>query len=221
MQAPVSRGELAARLPVKGAAVHNDAAQGGTVAADKLCGGMDHYIRAVLDGTDQVRSSEGVVDDQRQTVLMGNLRNGIDVGDVAVGVSQGFQIDGLCILSVHKRRCNTVLRQRMFQQIVASAVDGLLGHDVSAVGCQRLHGIGDCRCAGGHGQRRAAAFQCGQPFFQHVLGGIGQAPVNVAGVFQAETVRRVLTVVKYIGSSLVNRHCPGICCRICLFLSNV
>ena len=163
---------------------------------------------------------------------MGNFRNGIDVGDVAVGVSQGFQIDSLCIflnsvfhffqiVSVHKRRCNTVLRQRMFQQIVASAVDGLLDHDVSAVGCQRLHGIGDCRCAGSHGQRRAAAFQCGQPFFQHVLGGIGQAPVNVAGVFQAETVRRVLTVVKYIGSSLVNRHCPGIGSRICLFLSNV
>ena len=104
----------------------------------------------------------------------------------------------------------------MFQQIVASAVDGLLGHDVSAVGCQRLHGIGDCRCAGSHGQRSAASFQCSQ-----LLGGIGQTPVNVAGVFQAETVRRVLTVVKYIGSSLINRHCPGIGSRICLFLSNV
>ena len=109
----------------------------------------------------------------------------------------------------------------MGQQVEAAAVYGLLGYDVAAVSRQSLDRVGHCRRAGSQGQRRAATFQCRQPFFQHVLGGIGQASVNVAGVFQAETVRRVLTVMEYIGSSLVNGNCPGIGCRICLFLSNV
>ena len=87
--------ELAAGLPVELAAVHDDAAQRGAVAADELGGGMDDDICAVLNGTDQVRGAEGIIDDQRQAVLVRDGCNGIDIGDIAVGVAQSFQIDGL------------------------------------------------------------------------------------------------------------------------------
>ena len=62
--------ELTACLPVELAAVHDDAAQRGAVAADELGGGMDDDICAVLDGADQVRRAEGVVNDQRNAVLV-------------------------------------------------------------------------------------------------------------------------------------------------------
>ena len=87
--------ELAACLPVELAAVHDDAAQRGAVAADELGGGVNNDICAVLNGTDQVRGAEGVIDDQRQAVLVRDGRNGVDIGDITVGVAQSFQIDRL------------------------------------------------------------------------------------------------------------------------------
>ena len=71
--------ELAACLPVELAAVHDDAAQRGAVAADELGGGMNNDICAVLNGTDQVRGAEGIIDDQRQAVLVRDGCNGIDI----------------------------------------------------------------------------------------------------------------------------------------------
>ena len=114
-------GELAALLPVKFPGFHDDAPQSGAVAADKLGSGMDHHVCAVLDGTDQVRGAEGIINDQRQVVLVGNGRNGIDVRDVTVRVAQGLQIDTpgvflngvfhfLQIMGIHKSRGNAILR---------------------------------------------------------------------------------------------------------------
>ena len=45
--------ELTACLPVELAAVHDDAAQRGAVAADELGSGVDDDVSAMLDGTDQ------------------------------------------------------------------------------------------------------------------------------------------------------------------------
>ena len=88
-------GIFAAGRPVEGAAVHDDAAQGGAVTAQELGGRVDHDVGPVLDGPDQVGGAEGVVDDQGQTVAVGDLRQGVDVGDVGVGVAQGLDIQGL------------------------------------------------------------------------------------------------------------------------------
>ena len=85
-------GKLAAGLPVELAGIDDDTAQRGAVAADELGGRVDNDVRAVLDRTDQVRSAEGVVDDQRDVVLVGNLGDGVDVGNVRVGVTQRLQI---------------------------------------------------------------------------------------------------------------------------------
>ena len=90
-------GVTAAGLPVEVAAVHDDAAQRGAMAADKLGGRVHHDVCAVLDGTDEVRGAEGVINDQRQAVLVGDGCNGVDIRDVAVGVAQRFQIHSLGI----------------------------------------------------------------------------------------------------------------------------
>ena len=81
-------------LPVEPAGIHDNAAQGGAVAADELGGGVDYHVGAVLNGPDEIGGAEGVVDDQRQAVPVGERCDGVDVGDIAVGVAQGLQIDG-------------------------------------------------------------------------------------------------------------------------------
>ena len=163
---------------------------------------------------------------------MCNFRNGIDIGDIAVGITQRLQIDSsgvipdgifhfLQIMGIDKRRLDAILGQRVSQQVKASAVNRLLCDDVPTIGSQRLYGIGHRRSAGGQSQCSASAFQCSQPFFQHVLRGIGQAAVDIARIPQPKPVCRMLTVMEYIRRGLINRDSPGIGCRIGLFLSNV
>ena len=56
-------GVTAAGLPVEVAAVHDDTAQRGAVAADELGSRVHHDVCAVLDGTDEVRGAKGIVND--------------------------------------------------------------------------------------------------------------------------------------------------------------
>ena len=163
------------------------------MAAQELGGGMDHDVGAVLDGPDQVGGAESVVDDQRQAVAVGQIGQGVDVGNVGVGVAQGLDVQGLGVVlngGLHRGKVvdvdegglDAVERQGVGQQVIRAAVDGLLGHDMFPGGGQRLDGVGDGRCAGGQSQRCHAALQCCHPLFQHVLRGIGQPSVDVAGI---------------------------------------
>ena len=92
---------------------------------------------------------------------------------------------------------------------------------MAAVLCQRLNGIVDGSRAGGDGQRCDAALKGCNALLEDVLGGVGQTAVDVAGVLQAEAVRRVLGVVEDIGGSLVDGHRAGIGDGIGLLLTDV
>ena len=153
-------------------------------------------------------------------------------GDIAVGVAQGLQIDSLGVgldgilhlgqvMGVDEGGGNAELGQGVLQQVVAAAVDGLLCHDVVTGLCQCLNGVGDGSSAGSGSQSSHAAFQSGNALLEHILSGVGQTAVDVAGVCQTEAVRSVLAVAEHIGSGLVNGHCAGIGRRIGLLLANV
>ena len=103
-------------------------------------------------------------------MLVGNLSDCVDVGDIAVGVTQSLQIDGLGVglngvfhlrqvVGVDKGRGHAELGQGVGQQVVAAAVDGLLGHDVVSRLGQGLDGVGDGCRAGGQRQGGHAALQ--------------------------------------------------------------
>ena len=57
--------ELATGRPVKLSSVNDESAESGSVSADELGSGVNYDIRTVLKGTDQVRSSEGVINNKR------------------------------------------------------------------------------------------------------------------------------------------------------------
>ena len=175
----------------------------------------------MLNGLDEAGGAEGVVDDQGQAVGVGNLRDSVDIGDIGVGVAQGLQINGLGvgpdgggellqIVGVHKCSGHAELRQGVGQQVVAAAVDSFLSHDVIPRLSKGLDGIGNSRRARGHGQRRYAPFQGGNPLFQHVLGGVGQPAIDVACVRQTEPGGGVGGIPEHITGGLVDGHRPGI-----------
>ena len=191
------------------------------MSADEFGGGMDHDVRPVLDGPDKIGCAEGVVNDQRQAVGVGDLGNGINVRDVGVGVAQSLQIDclgvgpdgsgdSLQVVGVHKSGLHSKLGQGVGQQVVTAAIDGLLGHNVIPRLGQRLDGIGDRRSAGGQRQRRHAALQSRKTLLQHVLGGVGQPTVDVPCVRQTKPGGGVGGVAEDIAGGLVDGHRPGV-----------
>ena len=109
----------------------------------------------------------------------------------------------------------------MGQQVVGAAIDGLRGHDVLAGAGKGLEGVADGRRAAGHRQGRAATLQRGDALFKDVVGGVGQPPVDVAGIPQAEAVGGVLAVVKHEGRRRVDRHGAGVGDGIGMLLADV
>ena len=94
---------LAAGLPVELAAVHDDAAQRGAVAADELGSGVDDDVSAMLDGTDQIRGAEGVINDQRQAMLVSDGCDSINIRNITVGVAQSLEVDRLVLAGSRSR----------------------------------------------------------------------------------------------------------------------
>ena len=163
---------------------------------------------------------------------MGDFRNCINVGNVAVGIAQGFQIDGLGVgpdgsgdslqvVGVHKGGLYSELGQGMGQQIVGAAIDGFLCHDMVPRLGQSLDGVRNGRRAGGHSQRRRTALQGRDARFQHLLGGVGQPAVDIAGILQAKPGGGVGGIPEHIAGGLVDGDRTGAGGRVGLLLARV
>src|SRR5690606_27296609 len=189
-------GELAA-APVEAPAVHDDAADGVAVAADPLGGRVDHDVGPPLQRPAQVGRGEGVVDDQRQAVLVGHPGHGLDVEDVQLGIADGFGVDALSplvdgpaevvgIRRIHEVDLDAQVGQAVGQQVEGTAVEAGRRHHLVAGAGDVGDGQGGGGLAAGGGQGGGAAFQGGHPLLEHVHGGVHDAGVDVARLLQVE-----------------------------------
>ena len=82
-------------VPRELAAVDDDAADGGAVAAHELGERMHDDIRAVIERAGDVGRSEGVIDDQRNAVLVRDFRYRLDIENIAARIADGLAIEQL------------------------------------------------------------------------------------------------------------------------------
>ena len=117
---------LAGCLPVELAGINNDAAEGRAVAADELGSRVNNDISAVLNRTDEVRGTESVVDYERQTVLVRNLCDSLDIRNIGIRVAESLDVNRLSIVldsafqffqivCINEGGLNAELRQSMCQ----------------------------------------------------------------------------------------------------------
>ena len=202
------------------------------MAADELRRRVDNDVRAVLDGADEIGRAKGIIDDDGKRMLVRNLCNRVNVGNVAVGISERFKVNCLrvrldCrfdlgkVVRVDERCGHAECLERMGKQVVCAAVDGLLADDVVSLLGERFDRICNCRRAGGNRERRYAALERRNALFKDVLRGVGESAIDVAGVAQRETVCRVLGIVEDVRSGGVNRNGAGIGGGVRLFLTDV
>ena len=206
--------------PVEIPGIDDHSSDAGSVSADPLGKRVDHDVRAVLDRTQQRRRREGRVDDQRQVMLLRNRRVTFDVGDVERRVADGFDIERtglfidrrLCRRKIVDRReadRDSLLGQDRVELREGAAVKIVCGDQFIALPENIGDGEIDRRRAAGKRQRRCAAVELRQAFFQHVVGRIHQPGVDVARLPQREQVGAVLRAFEVVSGGAVNRHCPG------------
>ena len=178
------------------------------------------------------RRSERVVDDQGDAVRMGNACQRVDVGEVGCGIAQRLDEDGLRvvlngrldlakIVRVDERGVDAVERQRVLEQVEASAVDGLLGHDVLTGLRERLNSVRDSRSACRNCQRGHTALEGRNALLEHVLRGIRQTSVDIARVGETEARGSMFGIVEHVRGGLVNRHRARVGYGVGLFLADM
>ena len=74
--------ETAGTSPVEFAVFNDQAAQGRAVAADEFRSRMDDDVSAVFERTEEERRSEGVVNDDRKAVFVGDVCDGFEVRNI-------------------------------------------------------------------------------------------------------------------------------------------
>ena len=216
-------------FPIEVASVDDDSAHRRAVASDKLRCRVDHDVGAMFYGANEVGRAKGVVDNQGQSVTVGNGCRSLDVGDVGMRISQrldenkfgigldcGFQC--VVIVRIDERCADPLALQRVCKEIVSAAIDVFAGHDVVACVGDIGDGVRHCGGSRSHGQRAHSALERSHTLFEDGLRRVGEPPVDISGVLQCKAVGGVLRVVENIRGGLVDWNGARIGCRVCLFL---
>ena len=81
--------------PREGAAVDDDAAERGAVAADELRQRVDHHVGPVTERFEQERRRDRIVRDDRNAARVGSIGHGGQINHVARWVADGLAEHGL------------------------------------------------------------------------------------------------------------------------------
>ncbi len=97
-------------------------------------------------------------------------------------------------------------REGIVELVVGAAVQAAAADDMVAGAAQGQHDQGLGGMPGTGRQRAHAAFQVGQALLEHVGGGVHDAGVDVAQLFQGEQVGGMFGVLELVAGGLVDRH---------------
>ena len=146
---------------------------------------------------------------------MGDLRDGLEVGHVELGIADGFDVeraglggDGLAegsrVARVDEFDRAAQLGERVVEELVGAAVEVVARHDFVAEAGDGQQGVGDGRLSGGDGEGAGAAFERRDALFEHVGRGVHQPRIDVAEFLQREKIRRVFRTLEHVGRGLVD-----------------
>ena len=168
--------------------------------------------------------TEGVVHHQRNAILVGDVRNGFEIGNREARVADGLDVDRLglvvdggteCfrLVAIDKLDVDPEARQGHLELVIGAAIEVAAGDDVVARLGDGRDGQELRRLAGTGGNRRDAPFEGGNALLEDVGGRIHDPRVDIAELLQGKQLRTVIGTVEGIGRGLVDRHGAGIGAR--------
>ena len=144
---------------------------------------MNRYVGAVVEGFQQDWRGDGVVHHQRHAMAMRDLRQRLDVADIAGGIADRLgedrlgvfvdqPFDGVGLVALGETGRDALAGQDMAEQGVRRAVELRHGDDVAT-------GVGEIderemqrRLTAGHRECADAAFEFGNALLEHGCGRI-------------------------------------------------
>ena len=166
-------------------------------------------------------------------MFMCNICDGLNINQICVGISDRLDKNKLRVIlnsffknfnafgRINKSCINSKIFYRVFKKIKSSAVNSSSRNNMMTVMSQSLCNISYSRRTRSNCQSRRTVFKGGNSFFKNILRGISQTSVNISCRFQSKSVCRILRIMEYIRSSLINRNRAGISCRVGRFLSDM
>src|SRR6266545_1132376 len=178
---------------------------------------MHDDVRSMFAGPTQVGRGERVIDDEREFMLVRNVRDGLDVEDISLRIADslpveqfGFRRNGPAevfrISRIDKMYRNAETLKGQGKLIVGTTVQRTRRHHL-ITGLQQGgqgHQLGSLpgRC----GQPADTAFQGGHALFKRGCRGVGDARVEIAKLVQCEEMGSVFRILEDERCRLVNRH---------------
>ena len=148
---------------------------------------MYHNICSVLDGTNQIRSTKSVINNQRYVMAMCYFCHSLYIYNIRIRIPQSLDKHRLCILlnsflkirkitRVHKCSSHTISRQRMRQQVISTSVNSLCSYNMITCTSNVLKRISNGSSPGSYRKSCHSPFQCSHTLFKNSLSGISQSP---------------------------------------------
>ena len=215
------KGGRRALCPVELSVVNHQAAQPRAAARDILRARHHLDVNAKLVGMEGAEGHDGRVGYQGDTMLVGHLRQGLDVGHEKLRVGNDFEKEctGLVVnLRLHVLQIREVDKARLHAEVAQGVADErhavaekvLRGDNVQSGGTNGCEGIVD----GGHtrvqGGDTRGTRNLPHPFLQIGDGGIGNAGIRGGGTPSTEGLVHGLCRGELKGCRQVDRHreCP-------------
>ena len=195
------------------------------MAADPLGGRGDHDVGAVVDrAADVAGGAEGVVDDERDAVVVGDLGERLEVGHVEARVADRLdverpraRVDRLRevrrVVAVDELHADAEAREGDLELVVGAAVEVARRDDVVAGLQDRREREELRRLAARGGERGDAALERGDALLEDVGRRVHDPGVDVPELLQREEARAVVGVVERVGRGLVDRDGAGVRAR--------
>ena len=208
-------GIFACRIPVEIAAVNDYAAYYLGVTVHIFCGGVYHYIRAVLKGTAEYGSGKGIVYYKGHAVSVGKACVVFDVqhgkGGICYGLAEnkaGIAVEKrLDLVLFHfggdKAHFYSHSRHGNGKQVGGAAVYGGGADEILPRACYIEHGAKACRLTGGGTHGSHAAFKGCYFLFNALNGRVGYASIHMTRAGEIKKSAELFARVIFVGSALI------------------
>ena len=158
---------------------------------------MADDVGAPGEGFTEIGGGQGVVDDQRNTCLMGDRRHALEIDDDAAGIGEVLEEDCfgargqrlaeiLRVGRVDKMAPPAELFEREPELSQRAAIEITRGDELVSRFHQREEDQELRGMARGGGKRGAAAFEAGDPLFEDRDCGVVEARIDVAEIVQVK-----------------------------------